>query len=354
MNAAPALRKAQVTVVYGAFKAMGDLLCAAPAIISELNQGSEVVLLVFPQLSREFLHLLDFGPNSAALQIIDLPTPPGLRNLRAFFTRTARLSPAFVWMSPHSPSAAASWRIPLLLSVVKRLHWKGAIMGGADSEPMSRLFDVRLPVDRNLPFAEREWASYSSFRQRPPGPPPAVAFKGSVASARSEVPRHDVAICPGAGAENRRWPAQSIASVVSLLPRQYRIALVGLPADVAAVRSLIPADRSIICCSGTLEEALQTIARSRVALTMDSGPMFFARTLGVPAVSLFGASDPATVIGHQSSVLPLYRRTCPFQPCGRAHCVRTSVQCMEAHEPAGVAAELVRLLTRQESRMAHA
>lgn len=353
MSAPPPLRSAQVTVVYGAFKAMGDLLCAVPAITSELNQGSKVVLLVFPELSREFLDLLDFGPNNAALQIVDLPTPLGLRNMRAFVTRMARLSPAFVWMSPHSPPAAASWRIPLLLAVVKRLHWKGAIMGGADSEPLSRLFDIRLPVDRNLPFAEREWASYSSFRQRSVGPPSAVAFRESIASARSEAPKHDVAICPGAGAENRRWPAHSIASVVGLIPPQYRIALVGLPADVAAVRSLVPADRSITCCSGTLEEALRTIAHSRVALTMDSGPMFFARTLGVPAVALFGASDPANVIGHQSSVLPLYRRTCPFQPCGRAHCMQASVQCMEAHEPAGVAQELVRLLARQESRIAH-
>ena len=348
------LREAQVTVVYGAFKAMGDLLCAAPAIISELNQGSKVVLLVFPQLSREFLDLLDFGPNSAALQIVDLPAPAGFGNMRAFFTRMARLSPAFVWLSPHSPAGAASWRIPLLLSVVKRLHWKGAIMGGADSEPMSRLFDVRLPVDRNLPFTEREWASYSSFRQRPPGPPPAAAFRGSIASARSEPPQHDVAICPGAGAENRRWPARSIASVVHLIPRHYRIALVGLPADIAAVKSHIPAERSLSCCSGTLEEALQTIARSRVALTMDSGPMFFAHTLGVPAVSLFGASDPANVIGRQSSVLPLYRRNCPCQPCGRAHCVQSSVRCMESHEPALVAQELMTLLARQESRIAHA
>jgi heptosyltransferase II len=332
------------TVVYGAFKGMGDLLCAAPAITWELNQGSSVVLLVFPQMPREFLELIDFGPNRAALRISVLPTPARLGNMRRFFAEMSRLTPAFVWLSPHSPAPAASWRIPLLLAIVKRLYWPAAVLGGAESEPLSRFFDVRVPVDRGLPFAEREWAGYSSLRKSADGSPPRVALRESIMGSRSEPPIYDLLIHPGAGALNRRWPLEHFSKLVALIPGHYRIGVVALPHDAAAMKRVLPADRPIHFCSGSLEEAIRAMGRSRVALTMDSGPMFFSRALGVPTVSLFGASDPANVIGYTSPIVPLYNRSCPCQPCASARCSQKSVICMESIEPAAVAATVLDLL----------
>lgn len=332
------------TVVYGAFKAMGDLLCAVPPITWELNQGSNVVLLVFPQLPREFLSLVDFGPNQAGLQVTALPTPARLGNLRAFFAKMSRLSPEFVWLSPHSPAPAASWRIPLLISVVKRLYWRDAVMGGADTEPLSRSFDVRVAVDRALPFTEREWLGYSRFRGIGSDTAPQVMFRESIRKARSEAPVCDLAIHPGAGARNRRWPLSNYSKLVGLIPARYRIAVIGMAADVDALRSILPRDRTIDFFCGSLEQAVVMMARSRVMLTMDSGPMFFSEALGVPAISLFGASDPRNVIGYRSSVLPLYKHGCPVQPCGAATCAQKSVLCMEALEPDTVAATVLDLL----------
>jgi lipopolysaccharide heptosyltransferase II len=334
------------TVVYGAFKGMGDLICAVPAITWELNQGSYVVLLVFPQLPRELFDLLDFGPHRAALRVIPLPTPARLRNTRAFFAEMARLSPQFVWLSPHSPAPAASWRIPLLLSVVKRLYWNRAVLGGADTEPLSRFFDVRLPVDRTLPFAEREWLGYSRFRGSGSAAPPPVTFRESIQKARAEPPASDLVIHPGAGARNRRWPQDNYVKLVDLIPTRYHITIVGLAAEVAALKAVLPKDRSLYFFCGTLEEAVLAMSRSRVALTMDSGAMFFSRALGIPAVSLFGASDPRNVIGYESSVSPLYKHGCPCQPCESAECVQKSVLCMEALPPEMVAAALLELLSR--------
>lgn len=353
MTAEPATHGgARRTVVYGAFKAMGDLLCAAAAIKWELGQGSHVVLLVFPQLPREFLALIDFGSNRSQLEVVALPTPASLANMRVFFDRMSGLSPSHVWLSPHSPAPAASRKIPLLLWVVKRRYWKGALFGGADTEPFSRLLDVRIGIDRGLPFAEREWLGYSTFRGSPMSPPPAVTFTSPIVRARSEPPVYDLVICPGAGAQNRRWPLTHLAALVNLIPLRYRIAVVGVPDDVFAAKSHLPAGRSIDFCSGTLEQAVVTIARGRVAFTMDSGPMFFSRALGVPAVSLFGASNPANIIGYESSVSPLYVPACPYQPCGRASCTQKSVLCMEAIEPAAVADKLLQLLRSRGDRVA--
>ena len=336
------------TVIYGAFKGMGDLLSAAPAIVWELNRGSCVVLLVFPQLPREFLDLIDFGPNRAALRIVALPTPARPGNMRAFFGRMSRLRPAYVWLSPHSPGPAASWRIPLLLSVVKRLYWRDSVMGGAASEPLSRLFDVRVAVDRSLPFADREWLAYASFRKNGTEAPPLVGFTKAISRARAEPPAYDLLIHPGAGAKNRAWPLQHFATLLRHMPERYRIAVVGIPGDVAAMKAVLPADRKVHYSSGTLEHAIMLMARSRVLLTMDSGPMFFAQLLRRPTVSLFGASDPAHVIGHSKWVNPMYERKWQCQPCGNSHCTQKSVLCMESLDPRRVAARLLDLLRETE------
>lgn len=349
MGGLAAMQDSRQTVVYGAFKGMGDLLCAVPAITWELGQGSSVVLLVFPQLPREFLELVDFGPNRAALRVSELPTPARPGNMRRFFAEMSRLTPSFVWVSPHCPAPVASWRIPLLMAIVKRLYWRGSVLGGAESEPLSRLFDVRVPVDRKLPFAEREWSGYSQLRKSADSFPPRAALREPLMRGRSEPPLYDLAICPGAGALNRSWPAEHFASLVRLIPTDYRIAVVALARDAAALKRVLPVDRPIQFCSGSLEQAIRALARSRVAFTMDSGPMFFSRALGVPAVSLFGASDPANVIGYATSVVPLYERTCPRQPCGSARCSQKSVICMESIDPASVAGRVLDLLRLSSS-----
>jgi heptosyltransferase-2 len=339
------------TVVYGAFKGMGDLVSALPVILSELSCGATVVLLIFPQILK-FIELIDFGSNRARLQVCTLPVSGGLRSLREFFTRMSQLSPEAVWISPHAPAPASSWKIPLLLWVAKHRYWPIAKLGGADTERMAWLFDVRVPVDRSLPFAQREWTGYFGFRARSfdagsvPASPPPVPFIDSIRRSRREAPAYDLLIHPGAGAANRKWPLSHYPQLVERIPAEYSIAVLGLPEDVAALQAVLPKDRNIAFLTGTLEQSIMAIAGARVALTMDSGPAFFAKALGVTAVSLFGASDPANVIGFDGTVTPSYVRKWPCQPCGSPICSQKSTLCMESLGPDTVARDVLRLLAR--------
>ena len=149
----------QRMIVYGAFKGMGDLLAAAPVIIEELAAGIHVLLLVFPQI-RGFVNLLDFGPSAGNLEVCELPVGGGVGSLRKFFQRLSRYSPELVWISPHAPAPAASWKIPLLLWFAKNRYWPRAVLAGAHSERWSVLFDERVAVDRTLPYALREWTAF--------------------------------------------------------------------------------------------------------------------------------------------------------------------------------------------------
>lgn len=144
-------------------------------------------------------------------------------------------------------------------------------------------------------------------------------------------------------------PSRAYAEVVALIPTTYRIAILGLPDDLEAMRRTLPARSSIEFLTGSITDALMTIAQARVVLTMDSGTVHFANVLGVRVVALFGKSDPATIIARSATVLPIYEKSFDCQPCQKATRHQSEVYCMNAIRPATVAAELPRLIYPHES-----
>jgi ADP-heptose:LPS heptosyltransferase len=218
-------------------------------------------------------------------------------------------------------------------------------MAGAESERLSFLFDVRVPVSRDLPLAEREYHTFASVGTGGPTTEPASPlFVERIRKRRDESSTFDLLIHPGANVANRRWPWGHFAALVALMPSRYRIAVLGLPSDIHEARQVLPADRDILFFAGSLEEAIKTIASTRVLFSMDSGAAHFAACLNVPTVALFGKSDPASIIGFRGSVRPLYERKFPCQPCGKATCSQPEVLCMNSISPESVAQALLRLL----------
>jgi heptosyltransferase-2 len=334
---------ARRVVVYGAFKGIGDLICAAPVIASELKSGAAVTLLVFPAVVQ-FVELLDFG-SSSDLRTCVLPVRGAAKSVGRFLREMSRLSPNLVLISPHAPESVASWKIPLLLWAVKKISWPKGQLAGAASEPFSALFDLRIPVNRNLPYMVREWTAYSALNGNSAAATmPQVQFKESIRLSRRLAPKYDVVIHPGAGTENRKWPVHNYVDLVRHISPNHRIAVIGLPADVSALQAVLPGDREIDFITGSLENAIIAIARARVAMTMDSGGMFFAHLLGVPTVSLFGPSDPANVIPSSWNVLPIYRQMWSCQPCMRPRCSQRAVYCMSSLAPERVAEKIMGLL----------
>jgi heptosyltransferase-2 len=256
------------------------------------------------------------------------------------------LSPSSIWISPHAPAADSSWRAPLLLWLIKRLFWHHAVLIGAASERLSTLFNQRLSLDRTLPLPQREWVAYRALHHNLPLPaePPAPRFIAAITDARQQPPAYDLVIHPGASAANRIWPRDRYPALLAALPTQWRIAFLGLPADIAAVRAALPPgfSQQYTFLSGTLQQSLQVIASARRLLVMNSGTMHFAQVLGVPAVAIFGQQDPSQVISGDC-VLPIYQVTAPCQPCGRATCNQTELYCLANLDPTAVARQLTQI-----------
>lgn len=338
-------------IVYGAFKGMGDLLNAAPVIARELDAGNTVKVLLFPGFSIEtIIDLLDFGPNRANLELEYLPVSGRPGAIIRFLSQMSRIHPDWIWISPHCPRPVSSWRIPLLLWISKKLFWTKCKLAGTESERLSFLFDVRVPVDRNLPLAEREYLTFMRLGSGSITPePPRPLFVESIRKRREEHSSIDLLIHPGANVANRRWPWGHFAHLVRLIPANFQIAVLGVPADIDHARQALPPDRGIRFFSGTLEEAIVMIASTRVLFSMDSGAAHFAACLNVPAVTLFGKSDPASIVGYRGSVRPLYERKFRCQPCGKTTCNQREIFCMNSIAPETVAKELLLLLDRSPS-----
>jgi ADP-heptose:LPS heptosyltransferase len=129
---------------------------------------------------------------------------------------------------------------------------------------------------------------------------------------------------PGAGAVWKRWPAERFAAVGEALhTRGYRVALIQGPADSDAIERCqraasspfeVVRSRSPLQLAGDLGAAMLFIGN-------DSGVTHLAAAAGIPAVALFGPTDPATwaplgrvrVLRHcdASASVPRQIQVCP-------------------------------------------
>ena len=337
-----------IEIVYGVFKGMGDLLNAAPVIAEQLNRGHRIKLMIFANFGlEEFLRLVDLGPNRANLEIVHVPNPVSFGAIKRFLSSAFTLRPDLIWISPHAPQKAASWKIPLLLWLMRIALWRGASLAGALSEPLSFLFDIGVPVDRELSLLEREYRAFAPLSGNDPDQmPPRVSFIEPIRKCRELEPIYDLLIHPGANAANRSWPHQYYPRLLAMIPAHYKIAVLGLPKDIEDLRQILPTDRDVQFLTGTLEEAITAIASSRLLFTMDSGNVHFANFLNLPNVAIFGKSAPDSIIGTWGASLPIYERKWDCQPCGRAVCFQKEVYCVNSIAPETVAGALMPLLQR--------
>ena len=146
--------------------------------------------------------------------------------------------------------------------------------------------------------------------------------------------------------ESRLWFAAHYATVADALAvRGLATVLVGgadvtAPATATAERC---ARRPLDLTNRTpLRETYGVLARARVAIGPDSGPMHLAAAAGTPVVSLWGATAPARSAPFGSEDLVLVGRV-PCAPCYLRRCP-IGRQCMRDITPARVVAQVERVL----------
>jgi len=116
------------------------------------------------------------------------------------------------------------------------------------------------------------------------------------------IPDHQptLLISPCSSHPLRNWRAAHYAAVAAhaAFHHAMRVILVGGPSESeramgAAIEQACPASLTNQIGKDTLPELLALLARARVLLSPDSGPVHMATTVGTPVIGLYAATNPA-------------------------------------------------------------
>jgi lipopolysaccharide heptosyltransferase II len=162
-----------------------------------------------------------------------------------------------------------------------------------------------------------------------------------------ELPAPIVAACVGSSCPSRRWwPEETAAVLDALTTRAGTSAVVlGAAADVAFGDAVVARTRSRVrnlAGRTTLRELAAVLARARLAFGPDSGALHLAAALGVPVVSLWGATSALRSAPFRSERWVVSGRA-PCSPCFLTSCPIGRV-CMRAIEVDDVTATAARAL----------
>jgi ADP-heptose:LPS heptosyltransferase len=162
---------------------------------------------------------------------------------------------------------------------------------------------------------------------------PDAAERARASALLAHLPRPFGAFVLGSSCTSRRWfAARTAETVVALWERHGHAAvLLGTNGDRAfadAVRSAVRSPLGDLVGRTTLRELVAVLAEAAVTVTPDSGAMHIAAALGVPVVSLWGATSAARSAPHGWPQHVLTGRA-PCSPCYLRRCAIGRL-CMEA------------------------
>jgi lipopolysaccharide heptosyltransferase I len=126
-----------------------------------------------------------------------------------------------------------------------------------------------------------------------------------------------VVLVPGTIWETKHWTIEGFAGVArQFLQDGFAVALVGTKRDQQRCRQIAAAAPGTCDLSGktTPADLAALIRRAEVAVTNDSGSMHVAASLGKPAVSVFGPTNPVH-IGPYERPESVVRVDLPCSPC---------------------------------------
>lgn len=143
-----------------------------------------------------------------------------------------------------------------------------------------------------------------------------------------------VGLNPGAAfGPAKRWPVSRFAAVGDRLADRtgLRVAILGAPserpiAEAVAVQMRHPAH--VLAGQTSLSDLVGVLARLRVLVTNDSGPMHVASALGTPVAAVFGPTNPRETapVGPARLVSePVYCAPCGLRACPIDHRCMTRV-----------------------------
>jgi lipopolysaccharide heptosyltransferase I len=161
-------------------------------------------------------------------------------------------------------------------------------------------------IDKNLRLAGAIGAS-GDVLEFPIGPVESAVAAGT----RARFPRGYALINPGAAWPNKRWPAERFGAVADLLQHRFDLPSVVMwgPGEGDLAEAVVAASNgaAVAAVATNLPDLVAMARGARLVVSGDTGPLHIAAAVGVPAVALFGPTNPARNGPWRSDDLALSR-----------------------------------------------
>lgn len=247
-----------------------------------------------------------------------------------------------------------AWKMHLLFRLIGARTWVGR-----DTDAKGYFFHIKVPETLRSDKHEMQHgleivAALGADRAQPIlslSVDPAAARQVDQDLSREGVrPFDPIAVVYVGGAPSHRWPVALFAEVAQNVRQTYGLRVVFIGGAGESETSGLWSDGSMLDMVDrtgrySFEELIALIARSRVFIGNDSGPMHIAAILKVPLVAIFGGGylgrfDPRKV----SPKAEVLYRGVSCSPCDRYQC--RSMKCLTSIAPADVIAALGRVMQK--------
>lgn len=276
--------------------AMGDVAMTVPVIRAVVAQHPELRLTI---VSRPFFAPFFEGISKVSFFAVDVHgRHKGFRGLLRLYTDLRRLEIDAV-ADLHNVLRSKVVRTLFALSGQRVAFTdKGRAEKKTLTRAVNKVFQpVRSMFERHTDTFER--LGYAVDLAQPFFPPPAVLEAATLAVSGAKEDLRWIGIAPFAQYESKVYPLDLMEQVMAQLAStsKYKIFLFGGGAEEVAQLTALAADyANVVVVAGKLRlpQELQLISQLDVMLSMDSGNSHIAAMLGVPLVTLWGATHPYT------------------------------------------------------------
>jgi heptosyltransferase-1 len=181
------------------------------------------------------------------------------------------------------------------------------VAGFADPrEPAARVFYSQKysragehVIEQNHALAAQALKEHLGGRELKLIPPRLPCDPEADAWAQTEIMRLGIAsfalVTPGAGWGAKQWPAEKFGAVAQALAKHNLKTLVNAaPGEESLAQQVVEAAGGhAFAVNCRIGELIALTRRARIFIGGDTGPLHLAAALGIPAVGLFGPTDPA-------------------------------------------------------------
>lgn len=242
------------------------------------------------------------GPPGPARPLVDsvhlVNTKKWRKSVLSSGTR-AEMKSAFSDIRSQQYEVAADFQGALKSALVARFAGAGTIVGMANPrETPARIFYKQRAATSGTHVIEqyRSVAENVAGRKLPLAAPEFPCDEGAKKTIESKFGSRPVAILsPGAGWAAKEWPAAHYGEVARVLAHDGLQPVINFgPGEESLARAAEAASGgTATSISTSISELIALTRRARLFISGDTGPLHLAAALNVPAVAIFGPTDPA-------------------------------------------------------------